>query len=198
MHELAGRIKSKAREIGFDLVGIASADPSRYRDYFRQWLDDGQAGSMAYLADRFAERIDPATYLPGTQSIICLAINYYAQLAPPTAGAVGEHGRVARYALGDDYHEIIKRRLHQLADWLRREVTDVRTRCSVDTAPVMEKELAARAGVGHSVHRRVSHRGDHRAVSTRRPAVHLISHDRTSRRHFTRAEPKIRRLALRL
>ena len=147
IHALAGRVKAKAREIGFDLVGITTAEVSRYRDYLRQWLDDGQAGTMNYLADRFAERTDPATYLPDAKSIICVAINYHAQLKPPTSEQ-GVPGRIARYALGDDYHEIIKDRLHALADWLRAQVPGTRTRASVDTAPVMEKELAARAGVG--------------------------------------------------
>jgi epoxyqueuosine reductase len=145
-HALAGRVKAKAREVGFDLVGITTAEPSRYREYLRQWLDDGQAGTMNYLADRFAERTDPATYLPGAQSVICVAINYHAQLEPPPDGRV--HGRIARYALGDDYHEIIKDRLYDLADWLRAEMPGTQTRSSVDTAPVMEKELAARAGIG--------------------------------------------------
>jgi epoxyqueuosine reductase len=146
LHALAGRVKAKARELGFDLIGIASAEPSRYREYFRQWLDDGQAGTMRYLADRFEERADPAKYFPGARSAICVAMNYFAELEPP---APGDHrGRIARYALGDDYHQVIKDRLHQLADWLRAEAPAAQTRCAVDTAPVMEKELAARAGIG--------------------------------------------------
>src|SRR4029077_12106929 len=119
-----------------------------YRDYFRQWLDDGQAGSMQFLTERFEERTDPATYLPGAQSVICVATNYYAELEPIAADERSAPGRVARYALGDDYHEIIKYRLYDLADWLRAEVPGARTRCGVDTVPVMEKELAARAGIG--------------------------------------------------
>src|SRR4051812_18684581 len=143
---LAGRVKARARELGFELVGIAPATPSRYREYLRRWLDEGQGGTMEYLGNRFDERTDPATYLPGAASVICVAMNYHVRLeAPPADGAV--RGRVARYALGDDYHEIIKDRLHALADWLR-EVGGGRTRSAVDTAPVMEKELAARAGVG--------------------------------------------------
>ena len=84
--QFAGEIKAKAKEIGFDLVGIAPAEPSKYRDYFRQWLDDGQAGSMQYLANRFEERTDPASYLPGAKSVICGAINYYTELAEPSEG----------------------------------------------------------------------------------------------------------------
>jgi epoxyqueuosine reductase len=145
IHTLAGQIKAKGREFGFDLVGITSAEPSRYRDYLRQWLDDGQAGTMQYLVDRFDERTDPATYLPNARSVICVAINYHAPLEeqPP-----GDRGRIARYALSEDYHENIKDRLKLLADWLRAQVPGTTTRIGVDTVPVMEKELAARAGIG--------------------------------------------------
>jgi epoxyqueuosine reductase len=144
---LVRAIKARAHALGFDLVGVAPAEPSRYRDYFREWLDSGQAGSMAYLKNRFEERADPAAYFPGAQSIICVAMNYYTELDPAPAAESGRHGRVARYALGDDYHELIKDRLYSLADWLR-ETSQCRTRCGVDTAPIMEKELAARAGIG--------------------------------------------------
>lgn len=143
--QLAAAIKQKAADLGFDLVGIASAEPSKYADYFRQWLGDGRAGSMEYLNSRFAERTDPAVYLSGAASVICVAMNYYVPLGSSDGT---DSGRVARYALGDDYHEIIKPRLHALADWLGDQRPDARTRCAVDTAPVMEKELAARAGVG--------------------------------------------------
>jgi epoxyqueuosine reductase len=144
-YALAARVKARARELGFDLVGIAPASPSRYREYLRRWLDEGQGGAMTYLGNRFDERTDPATYLPGAASVICVAMNYHVRLEPPPADGV--RGRVARYALGDDYHQIIKDRLHALADWLR-EAGGGRTRSAVDTAPVMEKELAAKAGVG--------------------------------------------------
>jgi epoxyqueuosine reductase len=177
--QLAAQIKHKAVQLGFDRVGIASAQASIYRDYFRQWLDDGRGGTMNWLAARFAERVDPAVYMPGAKSVICVAVNYFVPMATqgisPSPGNPGEgrgegiknisdlsgphpnplpdyrergQGRVARYALGDDYHEIIKPRLHKLADWIRSVSPKSQTRCAVDTAPVMEKELAARAGIG--------------------------------------------------
>jgi epoxyqueuosine reductase len=147
-HLLARRVKHRAAELGFDLAGIAPADPSRYRDYLRRWLDDGQAGSMDYLSRRFDERTDPAAYLPGAASVVCVAMNYHVPLEPLPEALRATHGRVARYALGYDYHEVIKTRLYALADWLREQVPHAVTRAAVDTAPVMEKELAARAGVG--------------------------------------------------
>jgi epoxyqueuosine reductase len=144
LHNLAADIRQRARLIGFDLVGIAPATPSMYREYLRAWLDDGQAGSMAWLHSRFDERTDASTYFSGAKTVICVAMNYHVALDPLPDG----HGRIARYALGDDYHEVIKSRLHQLADAIKSIAPDAQTRCSVDTAPVMEKELAARAGVG--------------------------------------------------
>ena len=149
VHQFAARVKQRARELGFDLVGICDASPSKYREYFRQWLDDGQAGTMEYLSRRFDERTDPATYFPGANSVICVAMNYHVPLeTPPTEENVGPRGKIARYALGDDYHEHIKTRLHELADWIRSLAPDAQTRCGVDTAPIAEKELAARAGIG--------------------------------------------------
>lgn len=166
-HALTAEIKVRAAELGFDLVGVAPAAPSEYRDYLRQWLDEGRAGSMAWMQSRFGERTDPATYLPGARSVVCVALNYYVDLEPePVAkreeadasqGHPGHpsseagqprRGRIARYVLGDDYHEIIKSRLHALADWMRQAAPSAQTRTCVDTAPLMEKELAARAGVG--------------------------------------------------
>jgi epoxyqueuosine reductase len=147
-HQLAAEIKQFARQIGFDLVGIASAEPSHYRDYLRQWLDDGKAGTMDYLKTRFAERVDPRQYVPSAASVICVAMNYHVPLEAESAAVDEPRGHIARYALGDDYHEVIKQRLWQLSDWLRQRVDGVITRACVDTAPVMEKELASRAGLG--------------------------------------------------
>jgi len=137
-------IKQHALDLGFDLVGIASATRSGQVQYLRHWLDNGSAGEMAYLAARLEERTDPAVYFPNAQSVICVGLNYYVPLetSPP------QHGRIARYALGADYHELIKSKLHQLADWIRQIAPEAETRCCVDTAPVMEKDLAARAGIG--------------------------------------------------
>jgi epoxyqueuosine reductase len=140
----ATAIKQRARELGFDLVGIAPATASGYRQYFQQWLDEGNAGEMQYLWHRFEQRTDPATYFPGASSVICLGLNYFVPLHDPPPG----NGRVARYALGADYHELIKTRLHKLADWIHEIAPEARTRCGVDTAPIMEKELSARAGIG--------------------------------------------------
>ena len=138
------RIKTKARELGFDLCGIARAGPSVHRQHLLDWLATGHAGEMHYLRERFAERADPSLYLPGVKSVVCVALNYHVPVAPPPPG----HGRIARYAQGDDYHERLKKMLYDLADWLREAFPGTDTRCGTDSVPVMERELAARAGIG--------------------------------------------------
>src|SRR5688572_31484830 len=94
-HQLAADIKQRGKALGFDLVGITDASPSRYRAYYRDWLDDGRAGTMEYLHRRFDERTDPSTYMPGARSVICVAVNYHTSLAPSPQA---DQGRVARYA----------------------------------------------------------------------------------------------------
>jgi len=143
-HQIAAEIKQHAARIGFDLCGIAPASPSIYRDYLLNWLDTGQAGEMHFLRERVAERLDPALYLPGVKSVICVALNYHTPLAPVPAG----NGKIARYAQGDDYHKRLKQMLYDLGDWVRATYPGAQTRSATDSAPIMERELAARAGVG--------------------------------------------------
>jgi epoxyqueuosine reductase len=142
---IAQQVQDLARGLGFDLVGIARAQPSANREYFRRWLDAGRAGEMHYLAERFEQRVDPGAYLPGARSAVCVAVNYHV-LLPEVA--VDPAGRIARYALGLDYHDWVKPRLYAIADWLREAIPGCRTVCGVDTAPILERELAARAGIG--------------------------------------------------
>lgn len=146
--QTAAAWKSKALSLGFDLAGIAPTHPSAYRTYLRQWLDEGKAGTMDWLSKRFEERADPAVYLPGARSALCVAANYRTPLGASDQSSDNPHGRIARYALGDDYHDVFKPRLLALADWLRERHPGAQTKAAVDTAPVLEKELAARAGIG--------------------------------------------------
>jgi epoxyqueuosine reductase len=135
----APAIKSRARELGLDACGITSADPARHADFYRQWTADGKAGEMAWLAREPERRADPARVLPGARSIIVAGLNYW---QPQPAG----RGRIARYALGDDYHDILLGRLSALA----AEITasGAAAKVYVDTGPVLEKPLAGRAGLG--------------------------------------------------
>ena len=143
---LVAELKREARRVGFDLCRISHAGPSTRREYFERWLGEGRAGQMRYMNERVDERLDVGKVLPGAASVICVAMNYHVPLDSPTddAGRV----KVARYALGDDYHVHLKDRLYAIADWLRERVPGIVTKCSVDTVPVFERELAARSGIG--------------------------------------------------
>ncbi len=137
------------RAAGFALAGVCRAEPSAHEAFFRRWLDDGRHGEMRWLAENVATRLDPRELLPGARSIVMVADLYAARgegagAEPTTPG----FGKVARYARGEDYHEVIKRRLHALCDRWREEHPGAEFRACVDTAPLMEREHAARAGLG--------------------------------------------------
>ena len=144
--EIADNFKRRARDVGFDLCGIASAERSGQADYLATWLEAGKHGAMGWLEKRFEERADVRAYLPGARSVVSCAMSYNVPLAEPSEGEAA--GKIARYALGDDYHEHLKRRLFVLADWLREVAPSAETKVAVDTAPLLEREWAARAGVG--------------------------------------------------
>jgi epoxyqueuosine reductase len=149
-----------AGQLGFGLVGIAPAQASDHVQAVRNWIAADKHGQMHYLKDNLEVRLDPKQLLEGARSIICLADFY-----PQAAGDVPEpkqldvaRGRVARYAWGDDYHKTIKKRLFALADRLCEEGAHIAPagrpgltptfRCVVDTAPLLEREHASRAGLG--------------------------------------------------
>jgi len=149
-HDLASGVKHKARELGFDLCRIATAAPSEHTDHFKSWLAQGRHGSMQYMARRVDERLDPAIYFPGTRSVMCVAMNYHTPLQDdsPTADVASPQGRIARSALGADYHKHLKDRLYDLADWVRAAAPGAQTKCGTDTVPLLERELAELAGIG--------------------------------------------------
>ena len=130
-----------ARQLGFDLCRIAAAGTPPHAEEFRQWLADGRAGEMTWLERNADRRTDPQAVVPGAQSIIVLALNYW-QPAPETA----TRHTIARYAWGDDYHEVIERKLTQLDAWLAARGGVQRH--YVDTGPVLERDFAALAGAG--------------------------------------------------
>jgi len=139
---LEERLKDRAREVGFDLCGIASAaSPPHYGAYL-EWLERDMHAGMAYLARQAALRRSAQALLPGARSVIAVAKNYY-QSAPGGDGA-----RVARYALGRDYHKVLRRDLRQVAAFLVQSAPGARTRICVDSAPILERDYAQMAGIG--------------------------------------------------
>jgi epoxyqueuosine reductase len=152
--ELTQRIKAQARALGFDLVGVAPARQSQYASFYEGWLAQGYAGEMAYLArpDAIAKRRDLRLIMPQTRSVIVVALNYFQHrpVSDPCDGQIDrKRGRISRYAWGVDYHDIMWARLDQLAAFVEENAGQpVTHRRYVDTGPLLERELAARAGLG--------------------------------------------------
>ena len=139
---LTGSVKALALELGFDLVAVGPAAPPEHGAALRRWVAAGHAGTMGYLERRLEERLDPDRVLPGARTAVCVALNYY-QGEP-----VDPSWRpIARYAWGRDYHDVIGPRLERLATHLA-DAAGARSRGYVDTGPVLERDLAARAGLG--------------------------------------------------
>lgn len=140
---LEARLKARARELGFDLVGITTAAPPATHAAFLAWLAKGYGGEMAYLHRHADARARPTSLLDGVRSVVMLAMNYKAS-APQAEGMA----RVASYAAGSDYHRILWDRLEQLLGWVRAEVPGCQGRGVVDSAPLLERDFARRAGLG--------------------------------------------------
>jgi epoxyqueuosine reductase len=136
------RLVAYASELGFDSCRIAKASPPCHATEFRNWLGAGAAGEMAWMERSTEKRCDPVQVLPDVQSIIVVALNYWQGERSLAQGA----GRIARYAWGDDYHEVMLKKLQQLSEFL----VDLggSQKCYVDTGPILERDHAAEAGVG--------------------------------------------------
>jgi epoxyqueuosine reductase len=148
-HALAARIKSWGRELGFQAVGIAPVDLSGAEPGLLAWLDAGFHGEMAYMARHGTKRARPAELVPGTVSVVSARMDYWpaAHDAHDVLDA-GDLAYVSRYALGRDYHKVLRARLQALADRVRAAIGPFGHRAFTDSAPVLEAELATRAGLG--------------------------------------------------
>lgn len=145
--ETTRAVLDRCRALGFALAGVCELQPSRWADELSAWLDAGHHGTMAYLARNTDIRLEPALLLDGARSAIMVADQYATRGErdePPPPG----HGRIARYARGRDYHKVVKKRLFALCDELRAQHPSAGFRAFVDTAPVLERELAREAGLG--------------------------------------------------
>ncbi|MGI0117998.1 tRNA epoxyqueuosine(34) reductase QueG [Zooshikella sp. RANM57] len=146
---LAGQIKQWARELGFQDVGITGIDLSEHEVYLKKWLANGFHGEMSYLADHGNKRSRPDELVPGTISIISVRMDYL----PGDTQAVkvlqnSSQAYISRYALGRDYHKVIRKRLAKLANKITDAVGSFGYRAFVDSAPVLEKAIAENAGLG--------------------------------------------------
>lgn len=147
---LAAKIRAWAHELGFHAVGISDTDLASAENGLQEWLALGLHGDMDYMAKHGTKRCRPAELLPGTLRVISLRMN----CMPPDARdswqvlAEGERAFISRYALGRDYHKVMRNRLAKLAEKIRAEVAEFDGRVFTDSAPVMEVELARKAGIG--------------------------------------------------
>ena len=138
-------LKEEAYRLGFEFVGIAQAahmDEEARR--LEQWLHQGAHGKMQYMERHFDKRVDPRKLVPGAKSVISLLYNYFPEQEQKDA----EAPKVARYAYGEDYHFVIKRKLKTLLQYLQENIGQIEGRCFVDSAPVLERDWAKRAGTG--------------------------------------------------
>ena len=167
MSTLTSHIKSHARLLGFDAVGIARVPPlfppslspmdpdrseaqtspitNRLWERLKKWLDCGFHATMAWMAKDPQRRTHPAAVLPNCQSLIIVGMNYYTDHEPDESNKAG---RIARYAWGTDYHHLMKTRLEQLENFLYAQVPEIQMKSYVDTGPIMEKPWAQEAGLG--------------------------------------------------
>ena len=149
MSTLTQQIQARANKLGFELVGIIPAAQSETLERYRQWIENGYAGKMGYLKRHLPLKTDVRQLLTEAKSVISLAMNYYT-LDPPKAVAEDPaRGQISRYAWGDDYHDLIRQRLSELVDFIKQTAeTELKTRVCVDTAPIIEREYAQKAGIG--------------------------------------------------
>lgn len=138
-------INAQAQKMGFDFCGISQADfLEDQAPLLEQWLKAQNHGKMEYMARHFDKRLDPRKLVEGARSVISLLYNYYPQ--QPISPADTYH--ISKYAYGKDYHEVIRKKLHRLLAFIREEIGEVSGRVFVDSAPVMDKVWASRAGLG--------------------------------------------------
>ena len=144
--ELKQRLVSFAREIGFDSCRIAACGSAPHAEAFRNWLNEGGHGEMGYMERGEEKRCEPRKVLPDARSIVVLAKNYFQGDAVHGNTATSKTGRIARYAWGDDYHDLIETKLDKIDEFLRE--FGGQQKCYVDTGPVLERDHAAEAGIG--------------------------------------------------
>ncbi len=141
-------MKKRAIEEGFDLVGIAKADATTDAPRLHEWLEQGFAAEMAYMARNVALRSDPRELLPGCRSVIAVAMSYHVDRPSSISCADPKRAWVSRYAWGRDYHKLMKKRLVRAGKWLAEQRPGSSWRACVDTAPILERSWAAAAGLG--------------------------------------------------
>ncbi len=149
LQHFADSVKTTAKALGFHDVGISDIDLSRHEKFLQAWLDNGYHGDMQFMQNHGMKRARPAELLPGTVRVVCVRLNYL----PPDASFArtlkqNQLGYISRYAVGRDYHKVLRNKLKKLGEALRETLPEVAFRPFVDSAPVLEHALAEKAGIG--------------------------------------------------
>ncbi|MGH8398051.1 MAG: tRNA epoxyqueuosine(34) reductase QueG [Gammaproteobacteria bacterium] len=147
---LAGRIREWAQELGFQRTGISGVELPEDERHLLDWLKQQRHGEMGYMQRHGTRRSRPAELVPGTVRVISVRMDYWPEDAKDASGLLNEkdHAYIARYALGRDYHKLLRARLQKLADRIQQQVGPFGYRAFTDSAPVLEKALARNAGLG--------------------------------------------------
>jgi epoxyqueuosine reductase len=139
----ASRLKEEAHRLGFETVGVCAAATAPHVAAYRTWLDKGYHGEMGYLLDHLPLKEHPERLLPNVRSVVAVTLGY----RRPAETGMGMP-RIARYALGRDYHKVVRARLRRLGKWIEREHPGHASRPCVDSAPIFERDFARLAGLG--------------------------------------------------
>ena len=146
MPSLTEQIKQKALDIGFHKIGVARAESlTQEGEHLKTWLAAGYHGAMQWLEREPEKRGDPRLIFPEAKSVVVVALNYF---TPHEHEENDDSGKISRYAWGDDYHDVVKEKLRELLNWIKSENPEIDGKICVDTAPIMDKAWAARAGLG--------------------------------------------------
>ncbi|MEO7674976.1 MAG: tRNA epoxyqueuosine(34) reductase QueG [Pyrinomonadaceae bacterium] len=146
MPSLSDIIKKKAIEIGFHKIGIVAVrELAEERSHLEHWLARGYQGEMLWMEREPDKRSSPRMLFPGARSVIVVGLNYY---TPHEHANDPDSGKISRYAWGDDYHDVLKEKLRVLLDWIKMQDATTDGKICVDTAPIMDKAWAVRAGIG--------------------------------------------------
>lgn len=145
MSSLKHQIREEAKKLGFSQVGFAKIEALEEESKrLKKWLDEGKQGKMDYLANHFEIRKDPSKLVHGAKTIICLSFNYHF----PNRDSGSKQPKIASYALGKDYHKVLKKKLNLLLRWLKENAEVNSGRCFVDSAPILERYWAVKSGLG--------------------------------------------------
>lgn len=144
-HNRTEWLKQKAIELGFISVGVSKAEElTEEAPRLERWLKEGMHGEMKYMEGHFEKRLDPRKLVPGTKSVVSLLFNYH----NPEVNSKDDEFKISQYAVGTDYHFVLKRKLKELLKMMKEEWGDVEGRVFVDSAPVLERVWAAKSGLG--------------------------------------------------